>query len=93
MLIIQEKLMVHMNIHQEYSKYTKNIIFLLKNYKDNKLYFQFHDDKLVDIELNEILEIELLISIQNLNLHTFHLFYIQDEHHMLKYHLNLKNQN
>jgi len=25
MLIIQEKLMVHMNIHQEYSKYTKKI--------------------------------------------------------------------
>jgi len=30
MLIIQEKLMVHMNIHQEYSKYTKKIFFKKK---------------------------------------------------------------
>ncbi len=96
MLIIQEKLMVHMNIHQVYSKYTKEYFFFfsnkLKKKKRYELSFQFHNDILVDIELNEILEIVLRISIQNSNLHTFHQFYNQDEHHRLKLHLNLKNK-
>lgn len=87
-LIVREKQMIHTNTHQEHPLYTTEII-LFKSNEDALLYFQFYDNIPVRIEFDEILLIRLVVAIPNLDHHTFHRFYRQDEHHRSRLHSNL----